>query len=191
MPTSRKSSRSHVVAAPSLLSLDSIRVASPCSADWNAMPGDERVRFCGSCQKNVYDLSAMTRPEAQALIFATEGNLCAQFYRRADGTILTRDCPIGLLQADARLRGRTVLTWHFASLLTLCGALLSGALAMSSEPPPVAVPGGISFTPPPRPHPAPHPTSKTTPRKGTHQTSKTKSGKAVALKSHTSKKSAR
>src|SRR6516162_8887116 len=37
-----------------------LRVASPCPADWNAMQGDDRVRFCGQCEKNVYNLSAMT-----------------------------------------------------------------------------------------------------------------------------------
>ena len=37
--------------------LDNIRVATPCSADWNAMTGDDRVRACGSCKKHVYNLS--------------------------------------------------------------------------------------------------------------------------------------
>ena len=45
--------------------LDSIQLATPCSADWNAMPGDSRTRFCASCAKNVYNLSAMSRDEAQ------------------------------------------------------------------------------------------------------------------------------
>jgi len=78
--------------------LDSVRIASPCSADWNQMVGDDRVRFCGSCQKNVYDLSKMTREEGEALIRDHEvaGDLCARLYRRADGTLLTADCPVGL-----------------------------------------------------------------------------------------------
>ena len=41
--------------------LEDVRVASPCNASWDAMKGDDRVRFCGECQKNVYNLSAMTR----------------------------------------------------------------------------------------------------------------------------------
>src|SRR5688572_20020017 len=36
--------------------LTQIRVASPCRARWDEMEGDERVRFCGHCQKNVYHL---------------------------------------------------------------------------------------------------------------------------------------
>ena len=37
------------------------------------MVGDERVRACGSCDKHVYNLSAMTRDEAQALIIERNG----------------------------------------------------------------------------------------------------------------------
>src|SRR3954468_19597841 len=81
--------------------LDQVRVASPCPARWEDMEGDERRRFCGQCQLHVYNLSAMTRAEATALVSGTEGRLCAGFYRRADGTILTRDCPVGLRAARA------------------------------------------------------------------------------------------
>jgi len=77
--------------------LDQVRVASPCKADWNEMLGDERVRFCLSCEKNVYNLSSMTRDDAESLLRERLGNdLCVRFYQRADGTILTQDCPEGV-----------------------------------------------------------------------------------------------
>jgi hypothetical protein len=63
------------------------------------MTGDDRARFCAQCQKPVYDLSNMTADEAVALIRSREGKLCARFYRRIDGTILTADCPVGARQA--------------------------------------------------------------------------------------------
>src|SRR5437867_538664 len=47
--------------------LDQIRIASPCSASWDAMEGGDRVRFCAHCQKNVYNLSDMSRREAEKL----------------------------------------------------------------------------------------------------------------------------
>src|SRR5207253_1317447 len=75
--------------------LDRIRVASPCTAAWEAMEGDERVRFCGHCRKNVYNLSGMTRPQAEQLVQGS-GDLCVRYYRRFDGTILTADCPVGV-----------------------------------------------------------------------------------------------
>jgi hypothetical protein len=43
-----------------------MRVASPCSASWDAVEGDGRVRFCRLCGSNVYDLSEMTRAEVEA-----------------------------------------------------------------------------------------------------------------------------
>jgi hypothetical protein len=77
--------------------LDQVRVASPCKADWNEMLGDERVRFCLSCEKNVYNLSSMQREDAENLLRERLGNdLCIRFYQRADGTILTQDCPEGV-----------------------------------------------------------------------------------------------
>jgi hypothetical protein len=55
------------------------------------------VRFCLSCEKNVYNLSAMTRDAAEELLRERLGNdLCIRFYQRADGTILTQDCPTGV-----------------------------------------------------------------------------------------------
>src|SRR5262249_24061520 len=58
--------------------------------------GDDRVRFCPQCRLHVYNLSAMSRSEAQALVLDKEGLLCARFFRRLDGTVLTQDCPIGI-----------------------------------------------------------------------------------------------
>jgi hypothetical protein len=76
--------------------LDELKVASPCSASWADMLGDDRVRFCLACEKNVYDLSAMRRDEAEALLASrADGELCVRYYQRADGTILTSDCPVG------------------------------------------------------------------------------------------------
>lgn len=90
--------------------LDEIRVAAPCNADWDTMSGDDRTRFCALCKKNVYDLSVLTRPQAEALIREKEGNLCVQFYRRPDGTILTDNCPVGLRAIRNRFRWATVAT---------------------------------------------------------------------------------
>ena len=76
-------------------SLDNLRVASPCKADWDDMVGDDRVRFCAQCGKNVFNLSGMAREEAEAFL-RREAAPCLRFFRRADGTVLTSDCPVGL-----------------------------------------------------------------------------------------------
>jgi hypothetical protein len=75
--------------------LDNIHIASPCKADWNAMTGDERKRHCAECKLNVYNLSGMTRTEAENFLINSEGRVCVRFYRRADGSVLTKDCPVG------------------------------------------------------------------------------------------------
>ena len=76
--------------------LDHVKVAAPCPAEWERMTGDDRKRFCHQCSLNVYNLSGMTRREAESLIVNSEGRLCVRYFRRADGTILTSNCPVGL-----------------------------------------------------------------------------------------------
>src|SRR5436305_295871 len=73
-----------------------VRIASPCRADWNKMHGDDRVRFCGECSLSVYNFSEMDQEEIEDLLRNREGRTCARFFRRADGTMLTRDCPAGM-----------------------------------------------------------------------------------------------
>lgn len=85
--------------------LEDLRIASPCPARWSDMVGDDRVRFCGQCQKNVYDISRLTRHEAEALVRDREGSLCVRLARRADGTVLTKDCPVGLRRLRFRRAG--------------------------------------------------------------------------------------
>ena len=76
--------------------LDNVRVAAPCNADWEQMIGNERARFCGQCNLNVYNLSSMTRSEAESFIVKNEGRLCVRYYHRADGSVITENCPVGL-----------------------------------------------------------------------------------------------
>lgn len=65
----------------------------------------ERVRHCGECNLNVHNLSGMTRHEAEAFLksVAPGQRVCGGFYRRADGSVMTRDCPVGLRLARLRL----------------------------------------------------------------------------------------
>ncbi|MEP7038660.1 MAG: hypothetical protein ABI891_09965 [Acidobacteriota bacterium] len=100
--------------------LENIKIASPCAADWDAMIGNERSRHCGDCKLNVYNLSEMTRQEAENFLIQAEGRVCVRYFKRADGTILTKDCPIGW-KAIKRRVSKTATA--FASLVF---AALSG-----------------------------------------------------------------
>jgi len=90
--------------------LDQVQIASPCSARWEDMQGDDVSRFCGQCELRVYNLSAMTRSDAEAFLVerAGSGRMCGRLYRRSDGTILTKDCPVGLAAIRARARRTAV-----------------------------------------------------------------------------------
>ena len=107
-------------------SLNIIDVAAPCDADWDAMTGDDQVRHCGQCRMNVYNLSEMSEDEALKLVNDREGRLCIQFYRRADGTMLTKDCPVGL----RAVRQKIARMW--ASTAALIGAISFGSLFAQS-----------------------------------------------------------
>ena len=91
--------------------VNSLRIASPCSVGWETMSGDERTRHCHLCSLNVYNVSALTPAEVENLILKREGRVCIRMYRRADGTVLTKDCPVGfraIQKRAARFAGATL-----------------------------------------------------------------------------------
>lgn len=83
--------------------INSLRVASPCTVGWERMTGDERTRHCELCSLNVYNISELTAVEVQRLVGKREGRLCIRMYRRFDGTVLTKDCPVGLSAVRKRV----------------------------------------------------------------------------------------
>src|SRR5262245_8435083 len=107
--------------------LDLITVSSPCPASWNEMSGDDHVRFCSQCQLQVYNLSKMSREEADRFVATREGKTCVRFYRRHDGTVLTKDCPVGLAQLRHRfVRAVTALAGLLIAVIS--GSLFAGPL---------------------------------------------------------------
>jgi hypothetical protein len=114
--------------------LEDLRIAKPCDASWHAMAGDDRVRFCHRCGKDVYNLAAMTRKEAEILLADAGGSLCASLFQRADGTVITSDCPEGVRLQHAR---RARLAAAVAGTIAAAGAAalaVPHATARSLEP---------------------------------------------------------
>jgi len=110
--------------------VDRLRVASPCRASWDQMSGDDRVRFCDHCNLHVYDISRLSRKEAETLITKTEGRLCARIYRRTDGTVITRDCPVGLRAIRRHVAKLAVAL--FAAMLSACVTVFPRARSSSA-----------------------------------------------------------
>lgn len=92
----REEARERAARAPTRLPDGStISIASPCAERWDAMVGDERVRHCSRCDKDVYNLSGMSADEISALLARRGERPCVRFFKRKDGTMLTADCPVG------------------------------------------------------------------------------------------------
>jgi hypothetical protein len=86
-------------------SLEEIQIAKPCKMRWEKMTGDERCRHCTACKLNVYNIAEMTREEAMQMIQAAEGRVCLRLHRRFDGTVITKDCPVGVRRVQRRRIG--------------------------------------------------------------------------------------
>lgn len=71
--------------------LNRLRINNPCTARWDDMQGNDEVRFCGHCAKNVHNLSAMTRVDALRLVEESRGGLCIRYETTAAGSVFTRD----------------------------------------------------------------------------------------------------
>lgn len=101
--------------------LEDIEIQSPCDVPWDSLRGNERVRACGRCRENVYNISAMTRVEALRLIRANEGRVCVRIHRRPDGTVVTGDCWSRLRAA----RKRGLLAFVCVLLVVGCVQILA------------------------------------------------------------------
>ena len=116
------------------VSLDVIQVAEPCHESWDAMTGDDRVRFCRGCSKHVHNLSAMSRTEAERLVCESAGSLCVRFARGEDGRVQT---------LEYRAPTRRARGWRFWTTVSTCAAALvagvNGYLWARGKPVPPAV----------------------------------------------------
>jgi hypothetical protein len=73
----------------------------------------------------------MTAEEVVDLIRVKEGNLCGRYYQRADGTILTSQCPIGAARPWQLLK-RALGTFS-AALVAFCATVWAGNRAEKSR----------------------------------------------------------
>ncbi len=87
-----------------LLLLDEVVIAAPCPVSWDSMEGNNRVRLCSGCSRNVYNISDMTSVEAEKFLQENGSSECMQIYRRPDGKIMTDNCPLALRKLRDRCR---------------------------------------------------------------------------------------
>jgi hypothetical protein len=101
--------------------LDQINVASPCSADWDSMIGNEQARFCQHCSLFVHDLSNITRKDAVKLVASSKGKLCVRYYRHQDGVVHTSTHAQPLTQIKRRLS--RIAAGAFTATLSLASSV--------------------------------------------------------------------
>lgn len=62
---------------------------------WEDLAGDDRIRYCGRCRLNVYNLAEMRDDEVERIVRTTKGRICGRLYLRGDRTATLRSCPEG------------------------------------------------------------------------------------------------
>jgi hypothetical protein len=64
-------------------------IAKPCPESFETMRGNERVRHCDKCDKSVFDLSAGTEREAEAILESADksGRICVRYAANSGGQI--------------------------------------------------------------------------------------------------------
>jgi ankyrin repeat protein len=103
-----------------LRSFDRMIIPAPCDADWDAMIGNERVRFCEHCHLHVTNISALTRQEAMRLVSRSEGRLCVRFMKSANGSVVTKQLPQALHHISRRVS--RIAAGAFTATLSLSSA---------------------------------------------------------------------
>ncbi len=137
-------------------SLDVLEIPNPCRVPWKSMKGNERVRFCAQCRKSVYNISAMTLAEADAILTNQTDGPCVRFFRRMDGTVITTD-HCGNWVTRSWRRFAIGVSAMFVAILSLTGCDCAklgfcdqGKIAppSKSERPPIAKKGSTTTTKP-------------------------------------------
>jgi hypothetical protein len=93
-----------------------LQVSSPCPMSWDAMAGDDRVRYCGKCRLSVYNLTRMSPEEVEQVVLSTGGRLCGRLFVRGDRTATAENCP------SAAMNRRKKALWA-AGVLMILGSI--------------------------------------------------------------------
>jgi hypothetical protein len=120
------------------------KIPTPCPMDWDRMRGDDRVRFCDRCGKDVYNLTAMNPDEVVSLLSGVRQRgerRCIRLYQRPDGTLTASPCQPALSER-ARPWQFTIRAFMavIAGLATLLG--LTKWISAEHQPPRTPPPAG-------------------------------------------------
>jgi hypothetical protein len=105
------------------------------------------------------------RAEAEALLAKHGSSICVRLYQRADGTVLTADCPVGLRRTRVRrgvlaAAGAGALAAAASTTFATQGSPVAVTVGRVVVEPPVVGSGAVQPTATPKPPPAPPPNGK-------------------------------
>lgn len=107
-------------------------IKNPCSESWERMRGDAVRRYCDKCERDVINLSALTRREAQPILErrAAGERVCVRYTADAAGRIDFRSEP--LIPPALLIRGRRLALGAGLFATALNGCLPAGSAAGSA-----------------------------------------------------------
>jgi hypothetical protein len=120
-----------------------LKIPTPCPMDWDLMRGDDRVRFCRRCGKDVYNLTAMSPDEVVSLLDGVRERgekRCVRLYQRPDGTLTASPCQPALQAAGVWQFTIRAIMAVIAGLATLLG--LARWFSAEHQPPKAPPPAG-------------------------------------------------
>ena len=99
------------------------KIATPCTANWDQMPGDDRRRFCEGCGKHVYNVSSMTPKDRGEFAKPIHQHECITYIHRANGTLVDLS-----LWASLRRRFPALRLVRWSAIIALLPAILTGCV---------------------------------------------------------------
>jgi hypothetical protein len=76
--------------------IDCKKMALPCTWTWDESYSTERYRYCGQCQRPVYNFTGLEIADAEEIILKAENRAKFTLYKRTDGKYMTGDCPVAV-----------------------------------------------------------------------------------------------
>lgn len=77
-----------------------VRIPKPCPMKWEELVGDEKKRYCSSCELHVHNLSEMSTGERHSFLAASHGRTCVAFSAPRKRPLASRFGRFGLLLAS-------------------------------------------------------------------------------------------
>lgn len=77
--------------------VEHIVIQAPCQVGWDEMTGDDMIRFCGQCRKNVHNLSTLPDDRlAEVLAERKIKETCVIMSKDKNGRVRFDNCPVAL-----------------------------------------------------------------------------------------------